>query len=94
MIHPRDYFVFPREGNETSDPYAGIRSGYQPVFPAPRTTHSLNRAGHSRTLYTTIVPEQSNIIFKHEGKQRTTATLHTTHPPSGIRLTSPLQDWL
>src|SRR6267154_2058334 len=33
-IHPRDYFVFPREGNEISDLYAGMHLKYKPVYPA------------------------------------------------------------
>jgi hypothetical protein len=32
-------------------------------FFRPPATHSLHRAGHSRTLYTSIAPEQSNIII-------------------------------
>jgi len=32
---PAIIFVFPREGNETSDHYAGMRLKYKPVYPAP-----------------------------------------------------------
>jgi hypothetical protein len=33
-------------------------------FSRSRATYSRNRTGYSRTLYTSIAPEQSNIIFK------------------------------
>jgi hypothetical protein len=66
--------------------YAGTCSNYRPVFPAPRATHSHHRAGHSRTLYTSIAPEQSNIIFKNEGRKRTTLSLQTPTRQAGSDL--------
>jgi hypothetical protein len=36
----------------------------QASFPDARATQEPNRAGYSRTLYTSMAPEQSNIIFK------------------------------
>jgi hypothetical protein len=50
-------------------------------------------AGHSRTLYTSIVPEQSNIIFKDESRERMTPILQRMNPGSRADLTFRLQDW-
>jgi hypothetical protein len=44
----------------------------KPAFQAPRYPYSSHHAGHSRTLYTSIAPEQSNIILKNESRERTT----------------------
>jgi hypothetical protein len=50
-------------------------------------------ACHSRTLYTSIVPEQSNIIFKNESRERMTPILKRMNPASRADLTFRLQDW-
>src|ERR1700680_1928365 len=51
------------------------------------------RAGYSRTLYTSIVPEQSNIIFKNESREKPTPILPTARPESRAAVTFRLQDW-
>jgi hypothetical protein len=51
------------------------------------------RAGYRRTLYTSMVPEQSNIIFKDESRERMTPILQRMNPGSRADLTFRLQDW-
>jgi hypothetical protein len=50
-------------------------------------------AGYRRTLYTSNVPEQSNIIFKDESRERLTLMLQRANPASRADLTFRLQDW-
>jgi hypothetical protein len=61
-------------------------------FSRSRATHSLHHAGYSRTLYTSIAPEQSNIILKNE-VEKEPRRLAKNHPASRVELISRLQDW-
>src|SRR6266478_4000105 len=78
-IHPRDYFVFPREGNEISDLYAGMHLNYKPVYPAPAPPPRRNKA----TLFLNMrVEKERHPPYKGPTRQCR---------PS---LTSQLPDWL
>src|SRR6266576_3336976 len=93
-IHPRDYFVFPREGKETSDHYAGMRLKYKPVYPAPALPiHWIARA---TAAHSTPPPRRNKAtLFLNMRVER------ERHPPykwptrqARPSLTSQLPDWL
>ena len=51
------------------------------------------RAGHSRTLYTSIALEQSNIIFKKWERRKNSAGPAKSASGKAAEVTSRLQDW-
>jgi hypothetical protein len=73
-IRPREYFVFPREGNEVSYACSGrptmhkkaiviLAGSTKSTQPISRTIQNLEGTRHSRTLYTSKALDQSNIII-------------------------------